>query len=848
MTRLSYNELKALVNENYSRVTWHEVAKYGKTTSRAAIIKALLAAGFQHEGLVLDEEIAPVALKPGTIPYMQEQVKLALGLSQISKGIANNAIIDRLDDAKVSNGIVAITLQGKSGKDYWTYALSVIEKILGITLSDGIQSSGQETAIEVSPNKEVSIIPQELGIQKDGGSLVSLWKTRHNAISESQQVHIHPNEITDIQNAEINALEDENESGAEITLAWLLDDSGLDYQEFKELRKIDDTGYGDERIKGEPEEPSHSVEPKGKEDNTDYDMLRSSFTRYINKAKGIAGNVHTLEDMQRIYIKYMGRELTEQEIHSLTAIAHQHAFICNGRRVYSGFGMDEPIIEYLRNLRAKIEIQEDSGYIDEEPSHNTQIAYPAQCMHNLFWRGYKALFGATNPYDPALDAHAWWQNGYDTAHPKNELCPREYLLGDWETRHAYAIEKRGEWACTTNRKWLDFNEELDHSVCDISTRKRVPWALCEQIVSSLIPVMTGYMHEGQAYYEIWQGEECLDGGLLLHIGGWCKEASEWMDFLQFCDSLGELGLGINDEEILITANPDFEFDDESELNEKQKTDNSLDALCIFSRELGDRIDSALDKLCSMSNDSVYIKDTVTLGIPQTCCQHWITIDIPENRGLYYSVERDIRTWRSMFENLSWYDSGWEIVDCEQNLKRISVNTTTGYMHGNQELDEVNDPILDMLCDLADLCEPEIKPNYFIGWYCLAVHLKVTFNLIARCYCRISISTSAGYEEVQEYYASKHIEAIEYSFKSSGLIPEVLACGDSFISPDDDGFFFRFIEMTQIISHSVDLSFIDGFCADFENLFEVSDQVIELGDDLEQEATINNIRSTILPQW
>ena len=169
--------------------------------------------------------------------------------------------------------------------------------------------------------------------------------------------------------------------------------------------------------------------------------------------------------------------------------------------------------------------------------------------------------------------------------------------------------------------------------------------------------------------------------------------------------------------------------------------------------------------------------------------------------------------------------------CENELTPVA----TVYMHESQAYFEVwqgeecldggllfqcqSDPMLDRLCDLTDL--PELKPNYFISWHCLAFYLKTTFNLIARCYCRISINTASGYEKLKEYYANKHIEAMELSIKSSGLIPEALVFDVSY-SSDNDNFFFQFIEATQIISHSVDLSFIDGFSSDFESLFEVLD--------------------------
>ena len=53
---------------------------------------------------------------------------------------------------KVGNGIVAITLQGKSGKAYWSYALSVIEKILSITVPE-ISQDASKSASEKLANE-----------------------------------------------------------------------------------------------------------------------------------------------------------------------------------------------------------------------------------------------------------------------------------------------------------------------------------------------------------------------------------------------------------------------------------------------------------------------------------------------------------------------------------------------------------------------------------------------------------------------------------------------------------------------------------------------------------------------
>ena len=98
MTRLSYKELQALIDKH--RISYFQVGQYGKTTSRAALIKALLAAGVEHEGLALDEEVAPIVLKSGTIAYMQEQVRLAFGLKQSARVLLTKKSLDRLDDTK----------------------------------------------------------------------------------------------------------------------------------------------------------------------------------------------------------------------------------------------------------------------------------------------------------------------------------------------------------------------------------------------------------------------------------------------------------------------------------------------------------------------------------------------------------------------------------------------------------------------------------------------------------------------------------------------------------------------------------------------------------------------------
>lgn len=129
MATLTYKQLKEIVNSTRG-LYWHEVAKYGKITSREAIIKCLLARGFQIEGLVLDTPKENKQPTEGTIAYIQQQIGVLLNIPIVTKGVVNDAIISQLDTCVVSNGIVAITLRGLSGKKYWTYALSVIQKIL----------------------------------------------------------------------------------------------------------------------------------------------------------------------------------------------------------------------------------------------------------------------------------------------------------------------------------------------------------------------------------------------------------------------------------------------------------------------------------------------------------------------------------------------------------------------------------------------------------------------------------------------------------------------------------------------------------------------------------------------
>ena len=434
-----------------------------------------------------------------------------------------------------------------------------------------------------------------------------------------------------------------------------------------------------------------------------------------------------------------------------------------------------------------------------EPSHNTQTGgYPAQAMHTQFYQGLKSKFGTPNPHSVNVDAHSWWQNGYDTAHPNNELDPVEYLRGNWESKQAYAVQKRGEWACTTNRRWLNFNEELDYNVCDISTRTRVPWVLSEQWQAQL----------GEERGTATRTKMIDYRGYPLVDGNSCDVCNyQRSDIFPYCQ-------GIN----YIYSSQGIEVLDNGYYEQRRVVNEIQDKPDLF-----------------------YHDDGNTYPQYPLACTIEIELLTPVATGYMHENQAYFEVWLGE----ECLDGGllfWMGQEERQELDPAF----TAFCQALEEPDE--DLVLKMLCDLADLCEPEIQPSYFISWYCLSLHLKTTFNLIARCYCRISISTSAGYEEVQEYYASKHMEAMEYSFKSSGLMPEVLVCSDSFPSSDDDSFFFRFIEMTQIISHSVDLSFIDGFSADFESLFEVSDRTIESEDDLEQEAIIDNIRSTIVPQW
>ena len=135
MTRLSFNELRQLVIDNVPNITFRDVEKYGKTTSREAIIKCLLAFGIDHAGLVLDIIEPPKEAKPGTLAYIQCEVGMMLGLNNPMMGSVNDELIDnRLDRSKVGNGIVAITLKGLTGKKYWEYAYGVCTKILGLTV------------------------------------------------------------------------------------------------------------------------------------------------------------------------------------------------------------------------------------------------------------------------------------------------------------------------------------------------------------------------------------------------------------------------------------------------------------------------------------------------------------------------------------------------------------------------------------------------------------------------------------------------------------------------------------------------------------------------------------------
>ena len=135
MPNLNYDQLKKIVNESHT-ITWLEVSRFGKTTSKLAIVKCLIANGFPDEGLAIEERAKKQESKKGSVEYIKKQIEVCLKLEEATKGTVNAKVIDLLDYTVLGNGIIAITLKGLSGKKYWEYVASVVSKVLKFELPE----------------------------------------------------------------------------------------------------------------------------------------------------------------------------------------------------------------------------------------------------------------------------------------------------------------------------------------------------------------------------------------------------------------------------------------------------------------------------------------------------------------------------------------------------------------------------------------------------------------------------------------------------------------------------------------------------------------------------------------